>query len=213
MKDERRLDDQGPATLPDRPEVDDLGDELADWFESLLPAGERKVLEAGCKGGARSLALALRRGFEVHILDSSETAIAAVQRRFEVSKLQGHFHLADPFVAGKSEFDLVFNAGVIQHYEFDDQVRLLRAMASRSKGRIAVVAPNGNCYWTWVSKVLNKTAGATPVTPVSDLRDVFAAAGIEMRDEKYLGRSWSAQFIRGLGGIDDKLKSLLDRIS
>jgi len=194
------------------PEVAALGDEVRAWFERIVPGGLVKVLEAGCGAGAQSLALAQATRFEIHLLDSSVEALAAAKSLFAEHGLNPAVECADLFQEGTPDFDLVFNSGVIEHFSFDDQVRMVRAMARRSRGLVAVLAPNARCYWYWIARIGNASAGQWPFgleMPVSSLADVFTAAGVELLEEKYLGRAWAGMFLRDLPGLEPELRDLL----
>ena len=194
------------------PEVAALGDELRGWFEKILPRGQIKILEAGCGAGAQSLALAESARFAVHLLDSSEAALSSAKTLFASRGLTAAAECGDLFASGNPDFDLVFNSGVIEHYSFDDQVSMVRAMAMRSKGLVAVLAPNTHCYWYWIARVGHAAGGRWPFgieMPVSHLADVFKAAGVELLEEKYLGRPRAGMFLRDVPGIESSLREVL----
>ncbi len=193
-------------------EVEEFGRELRRWFESLIPKGPAKILEAACGAGWQSAALAECGRFDVHLMDFSENALQAARRTFQQRGVAATFQLGDVFEPGQPGFDLVFNAGVIEHYSFEDQVRMVRAMASRSRGLVVVLAPNAGCYWYWVSRLRHAKAGNWPFgleTPVTSLGEVFAAAGLHPVDERYMGRAWTELMIRGLPEISPALVEVM----
>jgi SAM-dependent methyltransferase len=170
----QNLDQEEPAELVE------FDEELRAYVERLLPNGGR-ILEAGCGSGWQSLALARSGRFEANLLDFSPAALEASRRTFERAGIHAAFTLEDVFAEGKREFDLVFNAGVIEHYPFDRQVELLRGMASRSRKYVVCLAPNRHCYWYWISRVRNAAAANWPFgkeSPLIDFRAVFEAAGL-----------------------------------
>src|SRR5581483_2748954 len=107
----------------------------------------------------------------------------------------------DAFDKGQPEYDLVFNSGVIEHYSLEDQARLLAAMGTRSRRFVAALAPNRDCYWYWISRLRHTARGNWPFgkeSPVADFRGSFEAAGLNFDQQVYLGRQWTAAFLRNL---------------
>lgn len=190
-----------------------FNEELAEAVRDLLPAGSA-VLEAGCGGGNQSIGLATA-GFQVSLMDFSSAALDYARRNFEHRQLGARFIRADAFESGSPEYDLVFNAGVLEHYDLDDQVRLLEAMASRSRGFVLALVPNRSCYWYWAWR-LGKTVGADwpfgREVPQSTLADAFAGAGLEYLGERHVGAAWTEYFIENVDGIDASLRASLIRL-
>src|ERR1700722_4760558 len=106
--------------------------EFVERISALLPPGSR-TLEAGCGAGWLSLALARCGRFEVALMDSSPNALDSGRRIFAREGLATKFLESDIREHGAPDFDLVFNAGVLERYTADEQSALLRAMASRSR--------------------------------------------------------------------------------
>src|SRR5205823_1850712 len=146
-----------------------------------LPPGSG-VLEAGCGAGWQSLALARAGVYRVSLMDFAPAALAYARRLFEREHLSADFYEGNVLTPGEPEYDLVFNAGVLEHYAFDRQVEFVRAMAGRSRRFVAVLVPNRQCYWYWLWRMQKAGAGAWPFgkeVPVLDLSRVFEAAGLE----------------------------------
>jgi len=208
---ERRKWDEYYAALPSM-EMDEamrnFGEEFAARVAELLPEGG-KVLEAGCGAGWQSLVLADNPTLQPTLLDFSPEALNYARRSFEMHKKQAEFILGDVFQPGKPAYDLVFNAGVLEHYGFEEQVAFLRGMASRSRRYVLVLVPNRHCYWYWLWRTHLCAQGAWPYgreAPVSDLAAVFEAAGLQFLGQWYGGSKWSENFIKGLSGIDKRLQ-------
>jgi GT2 family glycosyltransferase/2-polyprenyl-3-methyl-5-hydroxy-6-metoxy-1,4-benzoquinol methylase/glycosyltransferase involved in cell wall biosynthesis len=186
-----------------------FNDELADSIAELLPEGGR-VLDAGCGGGWQTLALAGLGKFEIAAMDFSATALASVERLLARHGLRAHVFYGDLFEPGTPEFDLVFNVGVAEHYAFDDQVALLRGMASRSRRYVLVLVPNPACYWYWLWRIQSAAKGAWPwgkEVPLLNMASAFEAAGIRFLGLRYFGATWTRAFIQGLEGIDPVVRA------
>jgi GT2 family glycosyltransferase/2-polyprenyl-3-methyl-5-hydroxy-6-metoxy-1,4-benzoquinol methylase/glycosyltransferase involved in cell wall biosynthesis len=195
-------------------EVDPLtksfNEELAVAVRELLPAGGR-LLEAGCGGGSQSLALAAA-GFDVSLLDFSKAALGYARRTFESHGLAARLIEDDAFALRQPEYDLVFNAGVLEHYSLTEQARFLRGMASRSRRYVLVLIPNRACYWYWIWRARKTAAFDWPFgkeVPQTSLADAFGAAGIDYLGENFLGAAWTESFIENLDGLDAHTRQLL----
>jgi glycosyltransferase involved in cell wall biosynthesis/SAM-dependent methyltransferase len=210
---ERQKWDQYYQSLQPEAESDEIfafRDQFVEAIQTLLPEGGG-VLEAGCGAGMQSLALA-RRGFDVTLLDFSEQALNQARRRFAHHGLEATFLLQDAFDHGQPEFDLVFNAGVLEHYSYDQQVDFLRAMASRSKKYVLALVPNRHNYWYWIWRTHKIGQNLWPFgkeIPTATLEDTFDAAGLHTLGDAYFGATWTETFIAGLDGLSDELKSLV----
>lgn len=168
--------------------------------DRLLPGGG-DVLEAGCGAGVQSLALARLGKFKINLLDFSDEALKHARRLFRKEKLAAKFMNGDMMEPGEPQFDLVFNLGVLEHYTFEEQVALVRGMASRSRGYVLAVVPNQLCYWYWLWRI--QAAGAESweygkEVPACDLTAVFKAAGLETLGNVFMGEAWTAKFIQNV---------------
>ncbi len=211
---ERKKWDDFYASMPDEAFEDaytrQFRAEFTTLVRELLPEGGC-ILEAGCGAGEQSLALA-QKGFEVTLLDFSSEALARARARFARADLTADFVFADAFQPGPREFDLVFNAGVLEHYNFSQQVNLLRAMSSRSRRYVMALIPNAQNYWYWLWRAQKLSQNMWPFgkeIPAYDLGHVFQASGVNYLGSAHLGTSWTGNFIDGLEGISPELKGLL----
>lgn len=200
--------------IDEAPELQEFSREFAEWIADFLPPGPVKCLEAGCGAGFQSAALARFERVEPHLLDFSEEALRCASDLFASRGLRGAFHRDDlyRFAPGNGCFDLVFNVGVLEHYTFEDQVRMLQAMSSLSGNLVAAVVPNANCYWYWISRIRHAAHGLWPFgveVASSSLVEVFAAAGLTVVREAYLGRQLTNSFVKALPELDPELKTLL----
>ncbi|NJD36779.1 MAG: class I SAM-dependent methyltransferase [Geobacter sp.] len=129
-----------PLSLIERPDEWQL--QLAEKIRSL--AGTGNVLEAGCGFGVTSLLL----GPELNrtLLDLEPKAIAVSRQIFLYAGQCAEFKVADIFSTGfpDGSFDLVFNAGVLEHFDMNGRREALREMARVTKpgGVVCVAIPN-----------------------------------------------------------------------
>lgn len=191
--------------------VQQFRDEFVGIVDGLLPDGGL-ILEAGCGAGEQSLALAQSGKFELALMDFSTQAVDLARQSFAQAGVQARFVVQDVFEPGGPEFDLVFNAGVLEHYTFDEQVALLRGMASRSRNYVLVMVPNFLNYWYWVWRIQKSSQGLWPFgkeIPALALGSVFEAAGLQYQGSAYLGTGWTESFITGIDGLSEELQQVL----
>ena len=185
-----------------------FGLEFAQKVLDLLPGGGR-VLEMGSGAGWQSLALARTGKFEVTLLDFSDKALDFSRRLFAREKIEAEFIQADAFELGQGQFDLVFNSGVIEHYNSNQQSALLQSMASRSRKYVLVLAPNQLCEWYWLWRVQATADENWPFgkeAPVLDLSQVISHAGLHFIGQSYMGENWTESFINNISGMDEPLR-------
>jgi predicted dehydrogenase/glycosyltransferase involved in cell wall biosynthesis/2-polyprenyl-3-methyl-5-hydroxy-6-metoxy-1,4-benzoquinol methylase len=183
--------------------------EFAKVVEELLPAGS-SILEAGCGAGWQSLSLARLKKYKISLMDFSQEALKYARKIFERENLEAEFILGDVFTQGEPRYDLVFNAGVLEHYAFDKQVAFLKGMASRSQKYVMVLVPNRLCYWYWLWRVQKSAEGKWPFGKESaliDLSAIFKAAGLHFLGQIFLGESWTEAFIKGFEGLDHSTRN------
>ncbi len=193
---------------PESPTVEAFNELFAKLVSELLPEGGR-LLEAGAGAGSQSLALAKNPKYQVRLLDFSTAALEYARKRFQAEGVAAEFEQADVMSPASADFDLVFNAGVLEHYDFQTQVRFIRGMASRSKNLVLVLVPNRLCYWYWIWRVRDASKGLWTYgveSPQVDLRDAMRAAGVRPLGQAYLAPEWTEEFIQNLGEIPADLR-------
>ena len=111
-------------------------------IEASLAEGSA-VLEAGC-GTGQTLAILSHR-HETTGLDISRAALNLARNNCKNPVLGSIFEI--PF--RDNSFDLVYNSGVIEHFEDPTNVAAIREMARVTKpsGRIIIIVPNTLCLW------------------------------------------------------------------
>jgi len=115
---------------------------------------------------------------EVSIFDISEDCISANRRAFEEDGLQADFEVGDLFKASYfGEFDVVFNTGLLEHFQIEDHQVLLRIFSDslRPGGQYATYVPyaGGRLYNHCMERM--KASGVWefgPETPIATFRDL-----------------------------------------
>lgn len=193
-------------------QIQQFGLEFSSIVSTLLPQGS-KILEVGCGAGYQSLALARTGKFDISLLDFSSEAIKYARKLFERENLNAEFISGDVFDSGKAEFHLVFNAGALEHYSFEDQIAFLKGMASRSKKYVIASVPNRLCYWYWLWRIHESSRGNWPwgkEVPLVNLSGAFQGAGVHFLGQQFMGDSWTEDFIKGIGINRALLRKILE---
>jgi SAM-dependent methyltransferase len=156
---------------------DRVGADYHDYVErtlALVPAGRRRVLDAGCGDGFVSAQL-VRAGHDVVGFDASPSAIAFARALVP----EATFHEADlagsPAATGGGPFDGALLMEVIEHVPPDRQEEALRALREqlRDGGQLVLTVPSVNLpLIEWHYKHFSP----------DELRSLLRAAGFEVRD-------------------------------
>jgi glycosyltransferase involved in cell wall biosynthesis len=195
----------GLEELTETPALEAFHVEFTAAVAELMPP-ESAILEAGCGAAFQSLALAREGRYQVSIMDFSTQALASARRRFDEAGLGVDAQLGNVFVAGEPRFDLVFNAGVLEHYTLDQQADFLRGMASRSRRYVLTLTPNRHCYWYWIWRIRGGKTGDWPFgkeCPQGDLATAFRRAGLRYLGQTHLGAAWTEDLLGYVRGMDD----------
>ena len=124
------------------------------------PGPVRSILELGC-GSASTLAQVQRRtGASCHGVDRCEPVIDAARRAYPGL----HLDVGDLFSLDYPEksFDLVFSIGLLEHFDHEDQLRLLDIHARLARRAIALMTPADSLLMNsilWVNKDLRGRTG------------------------------------------------------
>jgi SAM-dependent methyltransferase len=149
----------------------------------------KKVLEAGCGRGIISAKLA-ELGADVHLLDISPEALQIARKHFASKKIAASFTEGDilgpPF--GESTFDIVWNAGVMEHFEGALQLKATRGIADIVKpgGLFITFNPSARAFFYTHGKRAAERKGKWPYGPefpVESLQGQCAAAGLTVKKE------------------------------
>lgn len=118
------------------------------WSEAILawsrPGQNQTSAEVGCGSGYMSLALA-ERGYEVTLIDIAPSALALAKRVFDHHGRSCDLRLADLFQMDDSvQYDLVWNAGVMEHFLPEEIQQGLESMGRAVKpgGRMIILVPS-----------------------------------------------------------------------
>ncbi len=121
--------------------------ELVAFMQSQSTGGRRKIVEVGCETAVTSLLLADTH--DVTAIDINQRAISLVEAASAALGRKVDAIVCDMFAMpfGDAEFDIVFNAGVIEHFSEEERARALAeyARVMKGDGRMFIAFPNHYC--------------------------------------------------------------------
>jgi ubiquinone/menaquinone biosynthesis C-methylase UbiE len=205
--------------------------DIPDWddirqlvYEALLAEDisfkNEKILEAGSGSGAVSLKLA-ERGSKVFLLDTSKNALSYSKKKFLNKKVKAEFVCASIFHMPYKEnvFDVVWNAGVLEHFFGEEQIDALKEMKRVCKkyGKIITMNPHSSAIFYRVGKWYAEKIGKWQYgyeRPLKTLKNNFGKAGIIYKKEYNIGFAASLYFLRYIpfGGYFAKVIRRLEKI-
>lgn len=151
----------------------------------------KKVLEAGSGSGRISLK-ASEEGASVYLLDNSPEAIDFSKKLFLRKGRQSDITCASLFDMPyqSDSFDLVWNAGVIEHFTGDVQLSALKEMVRVCKrgGFVITLNPYAGSILHTVGKFLIEKMAKYPFgeeIPIKTLKDKGALLGCELYNKEY----------------------------
>ena len=122
--------------------------ELRDYINSIkISNSDRKIIEIGCETGVTSFLLSSK--FERYLLDLNPIAINLAEQAAEILNINAKFIVGNMFkMEIKDEsFDLIFNAGVIEHFNKMHRIEALIEYKRilKKDGKMIICFPNHYC--------------------------------------------------------------------
>ncbi len=164
----------------------------------LTKEGE-KVLEIGCGSGETSLVLSQNRRV-AYAIDYSDASINLLKKLVEKTGFQVESYCIDavktlPF--SEREFDVVFQAGLLEHFDQQDRIDMLLNWKKVCKKMISMI-PNAHCLAYRIGKDLDEKNGTWKYgleMPQASLREEFQKAGFTDIEEYTIGELHALDFL------------------
>jgi ubiquinone/menaquinone biosynthesis C-methylase UbiE len=164
----------------------------------LTSVGE-KVLEIGCGSGQTSLYLSLKNRM-VTALDFSKQVLELLN----IASVKLHCHVETIFADAtellpfqEDEFDVVFQAGLLEHFEKEERALLLKRWGKVGKRMISII-PNAASLAYRVGKAQMEKDGTWEYgkeLPQYSLYQEFYDAGFQIINEYTIGEAHSLNFL------------------
>ena len=165
---------------------------------SIIPEN-KSCLEIGCGTGISSLWLA-KHNRKVTALDYTESSTELVKKAAQKLNIKLNIVKADatenlPF--SNSEFDVIFQCGLLEHFSSEQQVKLLSRWKKYCSKMVSMI-PNAASIPYRIGKELLEKDGKWEYgleTPKHTLIKEFSLAGIEVEKEYTIGAEWALKFL------------------
>lgn len=187
--------------------------EFAELLTTMCKRNQYQTsLEAGCESGITSMLLEVpRRSF----LDLNPDILKKVEAACSHISLQGEFFHQDimAMTFDDGSFDLVFNAGVIEHFVKEDRIKMLAecARVMSDNGAMVIAIPNHYSPPYRIAYVIKKEIQKGRRWPwpkefkIFDLKEELERCGLILVERRTLARSTIYDFF----GKNNPLKFLL----
>ncbi len=131
---------------------------FAELEANLGPVKNKKILDAGSGTGTADAYLA-GKGAQLYLVDISDKALGFQKKYFKSLRVEGKFFRQDLFKMNfaPASFDAVFNGGVIEHFDDEMKVEMIKIMWRLVKpgGRLLIGCPNaGDIPFMIAKKIL-----------------------------------------------------------
>lgn len=140
--------------------------ELLNYFGSVRIIGNhgtmRKSLEIGCGSGLYSIVLSkLGIAKDIYLMDISLESLKLARKIFEEANIRCHLVLADAFFIPfpENHFDVSLSGGLIEHFKFDVQKKLVGEHCRVSRRTAIQVPTNTVIYWFMRTFITLKSGG------------------------------------------------------
>lgn len=159
----------------------------------------QKVLEIGCGTGETSVVLS-KNGRNITALDYSKEALNLVKNVSKKCCCELELVNADataelPFAI--NEFDVIFQAGLLEHFDKSERIRLLYNWSKCGKIMVSLI-PNANSVPYRLGKMIMEKNGTWKYgkeLPQASLKDEFLEAGLKVADEYTIGAEHALRFL------------------
>lgn len=180
------------------------------------------ILEAGSGTGRISMRLA-QRGANVTLVDYSLKALENSEKAFKERGVEANFLHSDIRMLNilSDSFDITWNAGVLEHFEEEEQVAIVQEMARITKpgGKVVILTPSADCLPYRVGKSYAEEYGTWPYGKeelTTTLENVMRESGIIFKEEYNVGFLNSLDFldfIPDAGAIKEFMTSWYNTLS
>ena len=181
------------SAKPDKAESE-IASELESILAGLGIGNGSTLLEAGCGSGHVSSILASN-GYKTALLDFSEVALEKAKQLYQAKGIHGDFVYSDIFdmsAESVGTHDIVWNSGVLEHFDGWQVINALQKMADVAKKFVIILVPNpgSNAYLNYRRKALKDGSWQWGLEILRDnLGDLVRLAGLEVVQQQFAGRA------------------------
>ncbi|WP_156165877.1 MULTISPECIES: glycosyltransferase [unclassified Methanosarcina] len=173
-----------------------LGQEIEQLFLGLGIEPGASLLEVGCGSGHLSGYLA-GKGFHTTLIDFSKVALEKAKEHYEQNNLVGNYIHANMFDLSADlvePHDVVWNSGVLEHFDAWDVIEALKRMGQVARKYVLILVPNAKSipYLLFRQKAMEKGEWIWGRELLRDsMKHLAEAAGLEVIEEQHIGKHFS----------------------
>lgn len=195
--------------------------EIATELESILKHYDvlsgSSLLESGCGSGHISSFLAAK-GYQTTLLDFSEIALQKAKELYEKNNLKGNFIHSDLFEISPQTVgthDVVWNSGVLEHFDGWQIIDAMQKMAATAKKFVIILVPNSisSSYLDFRKKALESGGWQWGLEILRDnLKDLALFSGLEVVEERFVGKTHLKYFEKFVESITAETDNTSEKI-
>jgi len=208
IKEQSLLDSKGwNKAMLDSTAVKDLvtkikSNDFPVWIKPFLKNTESgdELLELGSGTGEMSAILSLYER-KCHLMDYSKDSLKFAKNLFHALELDGHFYNQDIFKGMPdkcSPVDWVFSSGVLEHFEDQQIIDILKSSAQIARKGVLCLVPNSHSLFYRMGKTKMEEEGAWKYgieVPKATMKHYFEEAGLKNIVEYSVGAFHSLEFV------------------
>lgn len=201
-------------------EWDNVSEEIYRVLKKEIGGFEgKRILEAGSGTGRISLKLA-QEGAELTLVDYSGKALEISRDFFDKHDVKAQYiniDLNDGLPFEDDAFDIVWNAGVMEHFTEDRQIMIFREFA-RVAPEVHTFNPNKRSFFYRLGKFYAEKNNIWPYGveyPVESLSDIFRKSGLKLQKEYSIAFGDSLAFLRLMPegeGLKNQIEAFLNEL-
>ncbi|WP_052043157.1 class I SAM-dependent methyltransferase [Campylobacter sp. MIT 97-5078] len=178
-----------------------IKNELSSQTQEILKLAKStdKVLEIGIGSGQTSLCLA-RLGCETYALDNEQKCLdlaLEVAKELKINLNAMHHDALKPLPFKEKEFDIIFHAGLMEHFPKEERINMLKLWRPYCKKMISII-PNGNSLAYRIGKALMQQNGTWAYgleLSIYTQIDELIEAGYKFEQEYTIGAQEALSFL------------------
>lgn len=221
---DQRLDEEGWGEIYNESMLEDVvnyvkNNKYNSWTKEMLNISRpgQKILEIGCGSGQTSLVLASKGRIDT-ALDYATRSLNLVRRAADRLQVQIDTQCSDackPLPFAENSFDIIFQAGLLEHFTTKEQVSMLSSWKKYGKQMVSFV-PNANSIAYHFGKKMMEKDGTWEYgkeVPLTSMIREFSAAGISVSDEYTIGFEEALTFLPQNHYLRMALEKMAERVN
>lgn len=180
---------------------ENLALKISNCLEAFGIHADASLLELGSGSGHISAILS-QKGYDVTLIDFSENILARSKTLFQSKGLKAQFVCGDIFNANqfiRKQYDVTWNSGVMEHFNTQELLELFKTIKGITRHYYLCVVPNTESlpYLLFRYKAMKTGRWLYGMEFLrDDYEKIAKEAGFELKEKRYLGGSFTTDYIR-----------------